>query len=487
MISGLLMFDDIIRTLPFWILGLGGILMLILDVLIKTQWSRANVASLLVIFSGVCALFNDPYYIHQGTSFHGIVYSDSLFLFSSLFISLATLLVIFITSEKTQDEGIESPGEFYALLLMSSAGALLFCNARELISLFLGLEIMSMALYCLCGSAIAKRESSESALKYFLLGSFSSAFLLYGIALLYGISGSLFIPEIAASIVSNQSSVLMLGLGFVLMGLLFKIGAVPFHFWAPDVYQGAPISVTAYMATVIKASAVFALIRVLWGIFPAHIAEWSPYIWAVSIMTITLGNLLALRQRNVKRMLAYSSIAHAGYILAAFLAPTDELGGGAAILFYMISYSAMTLGAFAVLSTLKAPHGSVSYDISSLYGLSKSNPVLALVLSLFMFTLAGLPPGLAGLLGKFFVFSSVVSAGYIGLTVIAMLGSTVSCYYYLRIIVAMYFMSPNSESPVKDCSLLQRAVLAISAVFCITLGLYPTQIYQCARSVVWFL
>jgi NADH-quinone oxidoreductase subunit N len=478
------MLDDIIRTLPFWILGLGGILMLIIEVSVKSSWKRANVAALFTSLAATAILYNTDFYGTKLTSFKGIIFSDALFVFSSLFIILATLLVIFISSERTQDEAIESPGEFYALLLMSSAGAILFANARELISLFLGLEIMSMALYCLCGSAISKRESSESALKYFLLGSFSSAFLLYGIALLYGISGTLFIPDIAVAVASNQSSVLMLSLGFILMGMLFKIGAVPFHFWAPDVYQGAPTSVTAYMATVIKASAVFALIRVLWGIFPSHAAHWEPFVWAVSMMTIIAGNLLALRQRNMKRMLAYSSIAHAGYMLAAFLAPGDTFGGGAGVLFYLASYAAMTLGAFAVLSTLKTPHGSFSFDISSIYGLSKTNPVLALVLSLFMFTLAGLPPGLAGLLGKFFIFSSVVSAGYLGLTVIAMLGSTVSCYYYLRIIVAMYFMSPNSESPVLGVSMMQRAVLGMSAVFCVLLGLFPTQIYECAQQVI---
>jgi NADH-quinone oxidoreductase subunit N len=478
------MLDDIIRTLPFWILGLGGILMLIIEVSVKSSWRRANVAALITAIAATTILYDAGFYGTKLTSFKGIIFSDALFVFSSLFILLATLLVIFISSERTQDEAIESPGEFYALLLMSSAGAILFANARELISLFLGLEIMSMALYCLCGSAISKRESSESALKYFLLGSFSSAFLLYGIALLYGISGTLFIPDIAVAVASNQSSVLMLSLGFILMGMLFKIGAVPFHFWAPDVYQGAPTSVTAYMATVIKASAVFALIRVLWGIFPSHAAHWEPFIWAVSMMTIIAGNLLALRQRNMKRMLAYSSIAHAGYMLAAFLAPGDAFGGGAGVLFYLASYAAMTLGSFAVLSTLKTPHGSFSFDISSVYGLSKTNPVLALVLSLFMFTLAGLPPGLAGLLGKFFIFSSVVSAGYIGLTIIAMLGSTVSCYYYLRIIVAMYFMSPNSESPVLGVSMMQRAVLGMSAVFCVLLGLFPTQIYACAQQVI---
>ena len=482
------MMQDLLQTAPFWILGFGGILLLVIDVIAKKNFPRAGFTSVLLLASlSWFFIFQGSHAIGQ-SSFKGIVYTDPFFVFSSLFILFTSLMVVFINFDRTEEEYVESPAEFYALLLMASAGAILFCNARELISLFIGLEIMSMALYCLCGSAISKRESCESALKYFLLGSFSSAFLLFGISLMYGITGSLFIPEIAAHIATVDSSILMLALGFLLVGLTFKIGAVPFHFWAPDVYQGAPTSITAYMATVIKASAVFALMRVLWGIFPDHIQHWSKFIWMLSLMTIIAGNLMALRQRNVKRMLAYSSIAHAGYSLAAFLVPNPMLGGGggAAIIFYLVTYSAMTIGAFAILSTLKTPNGSFSFDISSLYGLSKAHPVLSLCLALFMFTLAGLPPGIGGLMGKFFIFSAVVSAGYVGLAIVAMIGSTVSCYYYLRVIVAMYFMPANSEDVVQGVSVLQRGVILIAALLCITLGLFPSELYAVAKQVVIF-
>lgn len=480
------MLQDILLTAPFWIVGIGGIVILLLDVFFGKDWPRGAFAGFLLVAGMlycVPTLHNEEL---AHTAFSGIVYTDPFSVYTTFFILLSTLLVVLLTINRIQKEGIEAPGEFYALLLMSAAGGLLFSNARELISMFLGLEILSMSLYCLCGSAIAKRESSESALKYFLLGSFSSAFLLYGIALLYGVSGSLFIPTIAESIANNHSSILLLALGFMLVGFAFKIAVVPFHFWAPDVYQGAPLSVTAFMATTVKASACFAFIRFLTILFPSHIEDWSRFIWVLSVLTIIAGNLLALRQRNVKRMLAYSSIAHAGYLMAAFLVPGETNVGAASVLFYLGTYTAMTLGSFAVLSTLKIPHGSFSYDISSLYGLSKKHPVLSVALGLFMFTLAGLPPGLAGLLGKFFIFSSVVSGGYVGLSIIAMIGSTVSCYYYLRVVVATFFMPENTEDPVDEVSLLQQGVLLTCAVFCLCLGLFPSELYAFAQNVVLF-
>ena len=477
---------DIIKTMPFWFLGIGGVLIMLFEVLFNGAWPRALFAGFFLIAALLASLNNAGMYLPGVTAFNGMIATDTFFVFTTVLFAAGTLLILLLTYHHLGAEGIESPGEFYALLLMSTAGAVMFANASELITMFLGLEIMSMALYCLCGAAIGRRESTESALKYFLLGSFSSAFLLYGVALLYGLTGSTFIHEIAPQIGTISSPVLYFSLGLILVGFAFKIGVVPFHFWAPDVYQGAPTSITAYMACVIKASAVAAAIRVVWGIFPDLLPAWSGFVWTLSMLTIVLGNLVALRQRNVKRMLAYSSIAHAGYMMAAFLVPSSEFGGGPAILFYLVSYTAMTLGAFAVLMALGGTDGKerFNYDISSFNGLGYSRPFYGAVMALFMLTLAGLPPGMAGLLGKVYVFSAAVKAGYVGLAIIGMCGSTVSCYYYLRVIVAMYFMEPASEKTTHEESFLIKVVSTACATACIVLGIFPSGLYNLAAKVI---
>lgn len=474
---------DIIVTLPFWILSLGGILLLLFEVFVRDRWSRGVCAGIFLLGAiASCVALSGVYEAGQ-TAFHGLVSADIFTLFTTVLFSLGTLLVIFIGYGRNVHEGIDSKSEFYSLLLISTAGAILFCNSAELITLFLGLEIMSMALYCLCGSSLHRRESSESSLKYFLLGSFSSAFLLYGIALIYGLAGTTVINEVAIRIAGLQSPILPVAVGLMLVGFAFKIGVVPFHFWAPDVYQGAPTSVTAYMACIIKASSIAAAMRVIWTLFPDMLPVWSGFVWMLSVLTIVAGNLIALRQRNVKRMLAYSSIAHAGYMMAAFLVPSTDFGGGAAILFYLVTYTAMTLGAFAVLVALQNKPAEIpDYDIMNMNGLASYRPFLAATMALFMLTLAGLPPGMAGLLGKFYVFSAAVKGGYTGLAIIGMLGSTVSCYYYLRVVVAMYFLEPlkpHEGERVREDMLL-KGVISICCAACVIFGVFPDGLYSAA-------
>lgn len=476
------MLEDIIKTLPFWILGLGGVFILILEVFFKKNWPRTGISTLICLLSIAILIFTAGlgYYKDGESAFYGMIYSDPLFIFSTFLICLSAIFVLFMSYKRNLSEGIQSEGEFYGLILMSSAGALIFANAREFVSLFLGLEIMSMAVYCLCGSSIARRESTESALKYFLLGSFSSAFFLYGMALLYGVSGSLVVPDVALKIASSNSSVVMLSMGLMIFGFAFKIGLFPVNFWVPDVYQGAPTSITAFMATIIKASSVIAFIRIMLVLFPNFSATWVPLVWIIAVTTIVFGNLIALRQRNLKRMLAYSSIAHAGYMLCAFIAPF-EFNGFSAVLFYLVGYTFVSLGAFAILCSFKIKDSS-SFDISALYGLAKTNPLIALSLSLFMFTLAGLPPGMAGFLGKFYVFSAVVAGGYWGLAVIAMLGSAVSCYFYLRVVVAMYFINgtSNQEPVIEPMSLLNTGVIFFCSVLSVLIGVFPQRLYEIA-------
>lgn len=488
---------DLALISPMLVLSLGSFMLLLIEVcaraggtLAATARSRARFTAVTLLLTGAALWCNRLGYVAEATVFGGVFAVDGVTWFLSALIVVGALLAVMLGSSSLPEEGIEAPSEFYSLYLMSTAGAILFCGAAELITLFVGLEIMSMALYCLCGASIggsgaARRRSAESAMKYFLLGSFSSAFLLYGIALLYGLTGTTVIADIASASPTLDSTMLFLSIGLMLVGLAFKVGAVPFHFWAPDVYQGAPTTITAYMACVIKAAAVGAMLRVFWSGFHEEIIFWSGAVWVIAALTMTVGNLIALRQRSMKRMLAYSSIAHAGYLLTAFLAPGDQFGGGAAILYYLVAYSVMTLGAFGVVVLRTARHSDESLpdDITRFNGLGWRKPALGALMALFMLSLAGIPPGMAGLLGKFYLFSAVVKADYIGLVVIGVLNSAISCYYYLRVIVAMYFVEPEDEQE-RDLpiTLAAGSALGVCALAVIALGVFPAKLQGIAAA-----
>jgi NADH-quinone oxidoreductase subunit N len=471
-------------------LTVGTVLVLIYESFIKRAWSRGSF-TVLVLFTATVFhifLYSMDIYPLTGTAFYGQIFVDKFSgLVTALILTISTLVAI-LSLGQLEKERVKSSGEYYALFLMSVIGAIIFNTASEFITLFIGLEIMSMALYCLCGSAIGVRSSSESAMKYFLLGSFSSAFLLYGIAILFGLSGTTDFIGISESIRGTDSTLLSISIGLITVGLLFKIAAAPFHFWAPDVYQGAPTSVTIFMASVIKASAIVATLRILWIVFPDSIHIWSNAIWALAAITMTIGNLTALRQRSVKRMLAYSSIAHAGYMMVAILVAPQEWGGSAAVIYYLAAYSAMTLGSLAIVMAVASPYLSTHHsdDISRFNSLSKRKPLIAAMMALFMLSLAGIPPGMAGLLAKFFVFSSAVKAGFVGLAVIGMLNSAVSAYYYLRVIVAMYFMEPKSGESYSEphTTVPWYAAVGVCALVVILLGVFPSRFYENAKNVV---
>ena len=308
--------NEIKLAAPFIILSLGSFLLLLIEVFKKGPWPRASIAIFTVLAAIVAGYKKEVGFEVGKTIFNGVMYADPLSWYFTMLILGGALLTLLFSYEQLPSENVDSPSEFYSLLLMATAGAILFVSSAEFITLFLGLEIMSMALYCLCGSALTVRASSESALKYFLLGSFSSAFLLYGFAFVYGMTGSFNIVEIAQRIPQANPIAMRFAVGLILVGLVFKLGAVPFHFWAPDVYQGAPTPVTGFMACVVKASAVGVILRVLWQGFPdaAQMFFWGHVLWLVAVLTMVVANLIAVRQKNVKRMLAYSSIAHAGYL-----------------------------------------------------------------------------------------------------------------------------------------------------------------------------
>lgn len=471
---------DILAITPFLFLALGSLFVLIADLFTKSSVAKflTIIFSFLALLCSLMHLCPTCYGIVKETAFFETIYTGKLSYIFSALISLGTLLTALFTSASVEEAGIDSPSEYYTLLLMSSAGAIIFANSAEFITLFLGLETMSMGLYCLCASSVKRRTSSESGLKYFLLGSFSSAFLLYGIVLIYGLTGSTFFSQITEvlSLINSGSeyAILSAGIGLIILGLVFKIGLVPFHFWAPDVYQGAPTPITAYMSVVIKIAAVGISSRIFFDVFAANFEIWEPALWFIAAVTLLFANVVALRQRSLKRMLAYSSIGHAGYIAMAFLA--KDTGGLEAIIYYLVAYTLMTIGAFAVvfIITSKSDDELNADDISNLNGLSTNNPLIAALMTLFMLALAGLPPGMSGMIGKFYIFNAALKSNYIGLSVIAVLSATVACYYYLRVIVAMYFVKTDEEVAKIDVPCSLNFVCVLCAALIIIFGICPS-------------
>jgi NADH-quinone oxidoreductase subunit N len=359
-------------------------------------------------------------------------------------------------------------GEYYALIMLSASGMMLMVAAIDLIAVFLGLELMSIPIYVLAGFDRRKLRSNESALKYFLIGSFASAILLYGMALLYGVSGATSFEAIRAGF-DVENPIALVGLGLIVVGFAFKISVVPFHQWTPDVYEGAPSAVTAFMSVTVKVAAFATLIRLLAMAFGPLDELLEGIFWTLAALTIVVGNVMAIIQDNVKRMLAYSSVAHAGYLMIGLV--TGTLQGYSAMIFYLIAYTFMNLGAFGVVVAL-ANRGNDCERIASFAGLARSRPGLAALMTLFMLSLAGIP-GTAGFMGKLKIFMAAVSAGEPWLLIIGVLMSVVSVYYYLRIPVLMYMREPGDEPHRMEISSGEGAVLVFCAYAVITLGLFP--------------
>ncbi len=359
--------------------------------------------------------------------------------------------------------------EVFAIIIFSLAGAVVMFSYTNLIMLFLGVEILSLGFYILAGLDKRNLASNEAAMKYFLMGSFSTGFLLFGMALIYGASASFDLSIIATYVEGHQNALpgmFQAGVILVLVGLLFKVAAVPFHFWTPDVYQGAPTIITAYLATVGKIAGFGALYHLFHTCFISLEGIWGHIIWVVAVLTMSLGNIVAIYQTSIKRMLAYSSVAHAGYMLLAVLSP--DVHSGSSLLFYSIGYSLASLSAFVIVHLVQTQRGDDSTE--SFKGLAKGNPLLGLVLAVAMLSLSGIPPT-AGFFGKFYIFSAAVSAGYVGLVAIAVVNSFISVYYYFRPMIAGILQSSNHE-PVK-MEAIYLFVLVIIALASILLGVLP--------------
>ena len=430
-----------------------------------------------VILAGISSM-ND--FGPAAYAFNNTIAADNFAAFFNVIFCIGTALTIMISINYMEQEDLNH-SEYYALLLFATAGMMLMALAASLITVFLGLELMSISLYILAGFNRAKVESTESALKYFLLGAFATGFLLYGMALIYGATGSTNLKEIAAAIKGdtlNSATLLYLGTGLMVIGLGFKVASVPFHMWTPDVYEGAPTAITAFMSVGPKAAGFAAFFRVFLVGLGGITDHWVSLIWVIAALTMTVGNLTALAQTNIKRMLAYSSISHAGYVLVALVAANEI--GSTAVLYYMLAYAFMNIGAFTVVIVL-GKKGEENLNLEDYSGLASRHPLLGFTMAVFMFSLAGIPP-LAGFFGKFYIFSAAIKAGYVGLAVIGLLNSVVAVFYYLRITVLIYIKDPVREFPPLSISPFTLAALVIAVIGTIQLGIFPSWILEIAQS-----
>jgi NADH-quinone oxidoreductase subunit N len=388
--------------------------------------------------------------------------------FEILFATLGILTVALSHSYLRKRGMLES--EFHILIMGAVIGMMVLASATSLVTVFLGLELLSIALYIVCGFARTESRSQEAAAKYLLVGGFASAFVLYGMALIYGAAGTTVIPDIATRLASANPGSPLLVLGIVLMGVgfAFKVSAAPFHMWTPDVYQGAPIPVTAFMSVGTKAAAFAMIVRVFAGGLPHLSPEWQVLLAFVAATSMIVGNLMAIAQSSLKRLLAYSGVAQAGYILIGVIAGGQN--GLSAVLYYLFVYMFMNFGAFAVITLLAGPDGDRD-GFSDLEGLAQRNPVLAVLMSIFMLSLAGFPPTV-GFFGKLFLFTAGVSAGYTWLVVLAVLMSVVSVFYYVRVLIPIW--SPSARRDPVPASISSTSVIALSGVASLALGIYPT-------------
>jgi NADH-quinone oxidoreductase subunit N len=418
----------------------------------------------------------------RNQSSFGFIHADNFGLFVSITICLAGLLTVAFSGQVIRREGLPA-GEYYALLLFSIVGMIMMAVAADLLTIFIALEILSIAIYVLTGLRRDSPRAIEAAFKYFLLGAFSSAFFLYGVALTYTLTGSTRLDAIGTWMAAegmNVSPMMLFALGLLLVGFAFKISAVPFHMWTPDAYEGAPTVVTGFMSTAVKAAAFAAFVRVFLSALEPLRADWTPVLWGIAIVTMIVGTVVGVAQSNVKRMLAYSSIAHAGYLLVGLVAANDI--GKAAILFYLLVYAVTNLGAFgviALLGTSDRPHD----ELRDFSGLWYSKPVLAGLMTVFLLSLGGLPPT-AGFIGKWYVFSAAVRAGYYDLAVIGMLTSVISVFFYLRVVVTMYMTETSDGMARPAIGAVPMAALVLSTLALFYLGILPTRVLDLAAASV---
>ncbi|HJU27964.1 MAG TPA: NADH-quinone oxidoreductase subunit N [Candidatus Binataceae bacterium] len=456
--------------LPLLAVALGAIVVMLVGVKVDDEDSAGLgfIALIALLAAFILTLFT---FGQNVTAFNGSLVIDNFAAFFELLIEVAAALTVAMSLEYAADAGLGG-AEYYALVLFGVFGMMLLAAAGDLIAIFLGFETMSIAVYALAGFVRRDPKSNEAALKYFLLGAFSTGFLLYGIALVYGAMGTIRLEPIRAALGAGIGAepLLLPGLGLILIGFGFKVAAVPFHMWTPDAYEGAPTPITGFMAVGVKVAAFAGFMRIFMASFGPISAQWSIVLWVIAAITMTAGNVIALVQNNIKRMLAYSAIAHAGYILVGMAAAGGQ--AGAAILYYLLGYAFTNLGAFAIVIAVEQG-GQAREDISSFRGLARRHPGLAAAMALFLLSLVGVPP-LAGFVGKFYVFSAALNEGLVTLVIIAAINSVISAYYYIRVIVAMYMQESGARQS-EPLSLHPGLLISISAaaLAVIAIGVYP--------------
>jgi NADH-quinone oxidoreductase subunit N len=466
---------DLIALAPVLVLSVFAMLVLVLDL-----WGGRN-KSLLVFTSLVGLLMTaiSAFAKHPipAYSFNDSYIVDHMSLFFICIFTISSALTILLSVEYNEREGIRA-GEYYALILFCTVGMILLASSTDMIMIFLGIEIVSICLYVLAGIRRNDHRSNEAALKYFLLGAFATGFLLYGMTLVYGSTGStnLFkIAEFVQNPSAQSSPLLLMGLVLLIIGFGFKVASAPFHMWAPDVYQGAPTPVTAFMAVGPKAAAFAAFFRVFAEAFPDMSSSWEILLSIIAVLSMIVGNLGAIMQTNIKRMLAFSSVSHAGYILMAVIAKSSL--GSSSMLFYMLTYAFMTFGVFGIIIIL-GRKGEENLEIQNYSGLAYKHPVIALSMTIFLLSLGGLPP-FAGFVAKFYLFSAAIQEGLLTLVIIAVLNSAISFYYYLKIVVFMYMKEPEAEFNISLTPMTLFVVL-IGVIGTIQLGIFPNTIITLA-------
>lgn len=472
---------QLLRILPEVILTITGIAVMMIEAVLANKASRKPLGWLAVIGT-IGALIASLYQINMapGTAYFDTIRTDAFSGFFHVLIAGIVLVSLLVTIDSTKKD-TEGLGELFALMVFGAVGMMFMTSANELLLVFIGLEISSISTYIMAGIRKKNAKSAESALKYFLLGSFATAFFLYGVALIFGATGTTNISAVAGLLTGSTTPILAtFGLGMILIGLGFKVSAAPFQVWTPDAYEGAPSPVVGLMSTAPKAAAFAVLLRIVYVAFPSLESHWQPMIWILAALSMTVGNLGALRQQNVKRMLAYSSIAHAGYLLVAFTALSPE--GVAAASFYALAYAVMNVGIFAVVSHVGGFDDHISL-ISEYRGLAYRSPLLGAALAFFLIALIGIP-FTGGFFGKFYVFAAALHSGVVWLAIIGLVNSGVASFYYLRLLASAYSRPgqnvPLEKMPRSSVPLLFALFLTIAAT--LILGIVPGRVLNAARA-----
>ncbi len=465
--------------MPSLVLSGFGLILLMVSVFSK-RGRTTHVAWLSIVALVVTGLISLNGWNNPQAGFAGSVVLDNFATFFSITCIIAAALTILMSDAYLKREGFPV-SEYYPLILFTTAGAMWMASGTDLMTIFLGLEVLSVSLYILAGFFRDQTKSNEAGLKYFFLGAFSTGFLLYGVALLYGVTGTTKVAGIA-EFVRNvpavaENPMMIAGAALLLIGFLFKIAAAPFHMWTPDVYQGAPTPITAFMSAGPKAAAFAAFIRVTIIGLESIQSELTTLFWVLAVLTMTVGNFIALSQKDVKRMLAYSSISHAGYAMVGLVAWNQI--GLSGIAFYMLVYTFMNMGAFAVL-VLAGKKGEENLTLDGLAGMGYKRPFMGVALCIFLFSLMGLPPT-AGFTGKFYIFAGAIEAGYVWLAVLGVLNSAVSLYYYLRVMVYMYFKDPQEDFAWVSINVATAVSIVIAIAGVLLMGVLPGPFMELAK------